>query len=44
MALLGMTAACLFSTGAMAVDPQGEWWVADKLARIRIVNCADPLA
>ena len=38
--LLGLTAACLFPTGAMAFDPEGDWWVADRTARIRVVNCA----
>ena len=38
--LLGVATACLFSTVAMAFDPDGEWWVVDRLARIRVMDCA----
>jgi len=38
--LLGILTPCLIATAATALDPEGEWWVADRAARIRVVNCA----
>lgn len=41
--LLLAIALCILPAGAFAAGPEGEWWVHDKQARIKIADCAGVL-
>ena len=41
--VLLVLALCMLPAGAFAAAPQGEWWVHDKEARIKIADCAGVL-